>query len=393
MDFVVIGIVIGGIIVLAGVAIRDLGPRMKPWIPRDIPSDVTPQRLTTAWNRYCVASGSLITTGGLLMVLATVGAIVFEASDSIGLDAVLATGILALAAIALAAFVVTPHYRRGGFDGRVAADFREGARQIPAPERQAIAEPDDVFALAEVDADELRPPTAEPAPSPIDGETELPGTMATHVRVVEPASSTELASEEPATVSEVEAGVGGEAAPAELIRPALGPGFEDNLDEPSVAFEPWVASEPEPIPESRDRYERHAGRRQVSPPAVRTQFPTIDDDLPAWNTPTEPEIQPSVGLQGPAESAPTIVRGESAGKEGFQSNLLADLETPDSEPLEAPGAFKSRLLNELTASAAPASPEPAAADDDAEPVADILLDEFSLPEPPASGSRGSNGGR
>lgn len=384
MDFVVIGIVIGGVVVLAGVVIRDLGPRMKPWVSRPVPDDVSPQRLAAAWTRYCGAAGSLITTGGLLMVLATVAAVVFEASDAFGMDAVLATGALALSSIALAALVVTPHYRRGGFDGRIAADFREGARPIPAPESRPMADPDDVFALPEAEANE---------PQPTETPPRVPDHEATEAQVAE---DTGLPADEPVSVAEPESetvpvATDSADAPTDL-RSTRTYKREDSLEEPSAAFEPWVAAEPEPIPESRVRYDRYAGGRQQSPPAVQPAFPTIDDELPAWNARVESHPQPSGGHEA-LEPTPIDASGKQPGEAGFQSNLLADLELPEEEPNETPGSFKSRLLNELTASPAPQSGQAAATIDETEPVVDILLDEFSLPEPPASVPRRSNSTR
>ena len=116
MDFVVVGIFIGAIIVGAGAVVRDVGPRRRPFLSRRVRRNLEPDLVAKAWRRYCQAVGSLILTMGMIVVLATVVAMVASVSDGTGWIVVGVASVVAIALSAIGTFVISGHYQRGGFD-------------------------------------------------------------------------------------------------------------------------------------------------------------------------------------------------------------------------------------------------------------------------------------
>jgi len=116
VDFVVVGIFIGAIIVGAGAVVRDVGPRRRPFLSRRVRRNLEPDLVAKAWRRYCQAVGSLILTMGMIVVLATVVAMVASVSDGTGSIVVGVASVVAIALSAIGTFVISGHYQRGGFD-------------------------------------------------------------------------------------------------------------------------------------------------------------------------------------------------------------------------------------------------------------------------------------
>ncbi len=300
MDFVVVGIVIGSIIVGCGVIIADLGPRIKPWLTRPDQTSIEPSKLKQSWSRYCKASGSLVSTGGLLMVLVTVLGVVFDVSDSTGMRAVLVAGLIALVAVALAAFVVPNHYRSGGFDARSRPQEARSAplaaivNDVSIPISDLPVDPDDIF--VDVPEEPVLAETAEPELK------ELAAHESESVReTAHESGSTEYSLDDQPEEVELDTGVPQEFVPHESfdLESAL-TGFavdspEEVTVDPGLAFEPWVAEPRGPVAASRAAYERtQSGRIESTPsPLVDPPLLPLDDELPAWNAPV-PVIEPPV---------------------------------------------------------------------------------------------------
>lgn len=348
MDFVIAGFVIGGLLVACGVFVRDLGPRVLAGSLRRKRADCAPKR-DSAWKRYCVAVGSLITGGGLLVVLVTVLGIVLSVPDSVGNTMVMLATVAALGCVALAVVVVTPHYRKGGFEPRPVPEIAvEMAKTIARPQINPV---DDLFSTESPE---------EPVATPVDDPV-VPGVPEIDV-------STDIAAAalepflEPATEPPTDMPAESESdnTPESLVE----------LDSANEFGEQWLPEEPHtpivdvitPVAASQRIYEQSVGSRAEPVPAP-PPYVVDDEDLPAWNAPV-PEREPPkpVVTSVPVRPTPPATPG------GFQSSLLADLtESPD-EPEDLTGTFKSRLLNELTRSQSPAP----------EPTVDVLLDEFSI---------------
>jgi len=103
LDFVVVGLGIGALAVLLGLAIRDLGPFFRR-IPRDgeMPWSEVAERV--AWGRRCRAAGLVVAIAGAALCLITGVSLLSRVSDSTGMWIVL--GALGLAILAIAAWAV-----------------------------------------------------------------------------------------------------------------------------------------------------------------------------------------------------------------------------------------------------------------------------------------------
>jgi hypothetical protein len=128
VDFVVAGILIGAFFVGIGLVVRDLGPRKRPRIARDESREIAAETLARAWRRFCQSAGSLVMTLGLLILLATVLAMVVGLGDGAGLITVSATTAISLLVILFAGLTMPNHYRQGKFD-----PIMRSWRPVPRP--------------------------------------------------------------------------------------------------------------------------------------------------------------------------------------------------------------------------------------------------------------------
>jgi hypothetical protein len=227
VDFVVVGIFVGAIIVGAGAAVRDILPRQRPRLTRRDRKPVEPETIAKAWRRFCQSAGVLMITMGLIVILCTVVAIVLSLSDRTGWILVGASSALAAAVIGVSAFMIPNHYRRGGFDPVLRTvelrapsptvtrngerrlgsprlessdDLFTDAIQIPATNTIGNAEPlvpeaeNESVDIAE--APEIGPPTVT-APAAVDSREAEPPSIPSH----SPESESEIPDRRPAFVA------------------------------------------------------------------------------------------------------------------------------------------------------------------------------------------------
>ena len=132
MDFVVVGLGIGALAVLLGLAIRDLGPFFRR-IPRDgsIPWSEVAERV--AWGRRCRAAGLVVAIAGAALCLITGVSLLARTADSTGMWIVLAS--LGLAVLAIAAWA----FRYSTLDRTpvVPSSHAETVEESNTPERPA----------------------------------------------------------------------------------------------------------------------------------------------------------------------------------------------------------------------------------------------------------------
>ncbi|MBA3336897.1 MAG: hypothetical protein H0T49_04990 [Chloroflexia bacterium] len=104
MDFVVVGLGLGALAVLVGLALRDFGPRFRrfPLHPRVSRSQV---RDAISWGRACRAGGLVLALAGGGLSLLTLVALFSRASDRSGGLIVACSGVVALCGIAAWAYV------------------------------------------------------------------------------------------------------------------------------------------------------------------------------------------------------------------------------------------------------------------------------------------------
>jgi hypothetical protein len=390
VDFVVVGIFIGAIIVGAGAVVRDLGPRRRPFLTRRVRRNLEPQLVAKAWRRYCQAVGSLILTMGMVVVLATVVAIVFDLSDSTGWIMVAVSTALAIVVSLLGTLIISGNYQRGGFDPVFKPIKPKAVKAPPAVVEHDVEVP--LSALPGDSVDDLF--SADLAVPEAVIEASEPAAL-----ITEPAISGDGTSDDVSLAEQFAAPIV-EAAPTAIngpVEPDVSEPEYGRPNEPAVrSGEPGARpprlvprrfqtarngqverSTPEPvertIPERAPVERTPAPRRQPEAPLLEP-----DEDLPAWNAPPRAIPEPEPYVPPPPREAP---RPEPAS--GFESSLFADLDAPIGDKSEVAGPFQSRLLNELTSSD----------DEPVEGAADVLLDEFSLPSRNQPGARDADNGR
>ena len=108
MDFVVVGLGLGALAVLVGLALRDFGPRFKRFLlhPGVSRSQV---RAAISWGRACRAGGLVIVLAGGGLCLLTIVALFGRASDRSGGLIVACSGVVALCGIVAWAYVFRRH--------------------------------------------------------------------------------------------------------------------------------------------------------------------------------------------------------------------------------------------------------------------------------------------
>ena len=171
MDFVVVGIFIGAIIVGIGAVVRDLGPRRRPFVTRRIRREISPEAMAKAWRRFCQSLGTLVLTMGMIVILATVVAMVLSLSDSTGWLMVGASSALALVVSGIGALIIPGHYQRGGFDPVI-----KQVKVRPAKAPPPVVVHDVEVPLAELPGDSIddlfsldaMPAEQQPAPAPLE---------------------------------------------------------------------------------------------------------------------------------------------------------------------------------------------------------------------------------
>jgi hypothetical protein len=409
VDFVVVGIFVGAIIVGAGAAVRDILPRQRPRLTRHSNSPIEPEALRRAWRRFCQSAGMLIMTTGLVIVFFTVLAIVLSLSDRTGWILVGVSTAVAFAVLSVSAFVIPNHYRRGGFDPvyrsiarhEPPAVTQEMERRLGAPRLESA---DDLFAHFIPLPDTESPKPAVPVDKPL---------ISTEIDVSDVAGDPAIGETHRGYLKDRDAAMQApprteaDAPPADSQRPAAAgePGLTDPAPFPAAHGTREMTSAPAQEPPQRD--ERRLTRELIEEsPALDEQpdtspLPRVDnepaefaamalpvlepplidpdEELPAWNAPPVPTPPPPRYVP-PNASDETTPDPDT----GFESSLFANLDTPAASVTDGAGPFQSRLLNELTL-------------DEAEPgedKADVLLNEFSLPaQDQPTGTRDANHGR
>ena len=366
VDFVIVGIVIGAVLVGAGALLRDLGPRLRPRIERADSREIELEALAHAWTRFCQSLGMAVTTLGFLIVVATVIGFFMNVSGGTGWAIVGVMTLLAIAGTVASVVKMGEHYRNGGFDPRVQdalasppfepAIYRTEPAALISADMTIPLEPIDPFAVPDPALnDEASTVAVEPTPELVD-ESTVSMPVASEVAASEDhvttttVAETELALDSAAGEEFVELEETRTEAEAEVI--ALEPEAVD-LPEPRLsaildpepdyisgaAFEPPVESLQPPVrtwqPHEHIPSDRVPVLSEFEPPLIDP-----DDDLPAWGGPPAVERITPVPIQRTPQAGGTRV---------FESSLLADL-APESAPSdELSGPFQSRLLNELTA--------------------------------------------
>jgi len=398
VDFVVVGIFIGAIIVGAGAVVRDFGPRRRPFLTRRVRRNLEPELVAKAWRRYCQAVGSLILTMGMIVILATVVSMVISLSDNTGLMVVGVASVLAIVVSAIGTLVISGHYQRGGFDPVFKPIKPRAVKAPPAVVEHDVEVPlsalpgdsvDDLFA-----ADLAMPDDALAAIEPDFAMSEprlsgngLSDEVLPTARVDEPTIAAEPSAMQPPVEHEIPEPEHAQPyePPARSGEPGARPSrlvprrFQANRNGPAErpVPEPVEQAIPERMPVERTP----APRRQPETPLIDP-----DEELPAWNAPPRAIPEPEPYIAPPPQAARRPEPREAPRTEpasGFESSLFADLDVPAGDESEVAGPFQSRLLNELTSSD----------DEPVEGAADVLLDEFSLPSRNQPGARDADNGR
>ena len=398
MDFVVVGIFIGAIIVGAGAVVRDVGPRRRPFLSRRVRRNLEPELVAKAWRRYCQAVGSLILTMGMVVILATVVAMVASVSDSTGWTVVGIASVLAVALSAIGTFVISGHYQRGGFDPVFRQFKPKPVKALSAVVVHDVEVPlsalpgdsvDDLFA-ADIGGPDVENAESGSIVAAEPGYSEN-GFIEEFVQDAVMVSEPLVAPEPEAPVQHVESSTSEpEPEPRQFRRDQTpSPGGEPGVRPSRLVprrFQTGRTVEPaSPAPELVDRAAPQRAPTEPQPPPRRqSDAPLIepDEELPAWNAPPRSIPNPEPYVPPAPRPSQQVAPRPQAGA-GFESSLLADLDVPADEEPEVAGPFQSRLLNELTQ----------VDEDPVEGTTDVLLDEFSLPSRNQPGPRNAENGR
>lgn len=378
MDFVIVGIVIGAVLVGAGALLRDLGPRLRPRLARPTPDDLKPDALALAWTRFCHSIGMVVTALGFVLVLATVTGFIGNVNDGLGWSIVGIGSALALAGSMVSVVLISRHYQRGGFDPQSRAETpAEVAWELYSPEPANLIVADQTIPLSSQDVfafTDSEPTPAATTMTPSDAPE--PSAPVDRIPPDEPVPDDEIASvrddsaslpdpdeslAEPngvvgPEVDERERVVAGESqrdipilnGPEQLLPVAFAetgdvPMREASESNPSLERHWQPLGEPITDPELIARPDPMTALASFDPPLI-----DLNEELPAWDAP------PVERVTFPLPYEPVSEVGGA-----FESSLLADL-GQDASPESAGGPFQSRLLNDLTASGG----DPAAAGQD-----------------------------
>jgi hypothetical protein len=417
VDFVIAGILLGSLAVVAGELFRIFGPRRTPAERKSLRRGADPAHTPRAWTSACHAIGLLATTAGAFLLLVTMLLTLIGVSDSIGWIGVGVVGLVGTIVTLAGSWSILNHYRTGGFDPVLQSERPVIAAKRQRAQSQAVR--DELFDDGEGAVEIVRsaPATAwtevtEAPPAVGEHQDQAAGLFPD--APVEAGDTEEI--EDPAPIevvdtSEDEDLAGPDPEPVPEPRPVAAP-----IQPKARIVEEPVRREPTPSPRDdwRSRAPEPPVQQQVQrlaadpapepsqsgvPPVAQPSVPDyatpnfelplidLDDELPAWNAaPAEPT--PPVQRSGPRSGARPIERptGQVVDADseleipdpspgGFKSSLFADI-APDAEQHGSGRHFSSKLLNELTSDLGP--PKPAD---------DIVLDEFSLPAEPRPDKR------
>lgn len=118
MDFVVAGLGFGAVMVVVGFIVRDMGPFLWRRIAADSSQGSGEQ--AGRWRALCHGIAAALTAGGVVVLVATIAAVLVGLSDSAGMTAVL---VCSIAGIAIA----------GAMSARIVQEYRSGLiRALPA---------------------------------------------------------------------------------------------------------------------------------------------------------------------------------------------------------------------------------------------------------------------
>lgn len=331
MDFLVVGLIIGGTIVLASLLVHDLLPHLAPARHRRAPRTPTVEAELGAWTRLCRLSGAILAGAGALVLAATIGALALNVSDGAGSLIVAGSVMAALAAGGVGIFISLRRYS-----------------DTVAMERSVVNEMEPVLIASPAST------AVEPHAGPVDDLFD----------------DVPLWSPEPYTATSVP------LVPADPT-PALDEDYwpawnERTVEVPEVAAIPVVRPIREEPPESPG--DSPSGP-SVTPIDVELADPPAE--TPLWSEPAD-----TTAVNLPVISEPNDLSEWEQPLEGggqFASPLLSDIGLADDD-VEVGGAFRSSLLSDLLDRS----------DDDLtnEGADDQLLGEAPAPLP--GGNRGRN---
>jgi hypothetical protein len=164
VDFVIVGFGLGSLILLLGIAARDLGPRLqanpRPATSLNGDASARPAPKVKIWRRLTPLAGPTIMLGGALIILATLAGILLQLSDSEGSRLVLAGFVVAV--VGLVARL--PFLARAR--PKVAKPKIERWRPPPAPSRER-QRPARAARPNPLPSERPQPVRRRPAPEPV----------------------------------------------------------------------------------------------------------------------------------------------------------------------------------------------------------------------------------
>lgn len=393
MDFVVAGILLGALGVIAGEAYRIVATRREPASRRSQRRPGDSRLVRAGWKRCGQAIGLLLTTSGAFLLLVTLVATLLGVSDSAGWLIVGVLGIGGILVDAIGGWSVMNRYRVGGFDPvirgfAVAGDTAEYRQEFDELfDDRSVPETNPAPVVAPRDD-----PTPAPVPEPVAADPKLAPANTQAGQRTQSSRGVRMDTSPSAEAIEVRSNTGVEATEDSPIDssdpdidgsisadvPILTPDRkndaspESESDHQAVSGSGWPASPSVGVDES-EALASSQEPEPARPPNVKSpraapdfaapnfEFPLLDldEELPAWNAAPKP------ARSGPVSSPSLSASSEGPG--GFSSSLLAGID-PAAEGEAPSGRFSSRLLNELTGSSS-----------SGEARTDIVLEEFSLP--------------
>ena len=219
VDYVVFGIGLGATLVLVGWALRTFGPVLRHRAKSaDGLMSAAAMVEKLSWSRFVSALGAVVTSGGALMLLATVAAIALTPSDRLGTIIVLSAFLVVLILACAWAWVYIGRYGTHGIlpartvmtDTANEPDEMTAVAVVGAPD----TEPESAVVPAEAEdgaAEPAEPPTQESVESPmaeaaVDEDAEAPDATAEPEVAPQPGEPAESEAAPEATTPVSEAG-------------------------------------------------------------------------------------------------------------------------------------------------------------------------------------------
>lgn len=161
LDYVVFGIGFGATLLVLGLLVRDIGPRLRYRAPSAPEGVFHAEELVAkvAWSRFCGALGSVLAIGGALFVLVTVVCMLIMLSDRTG-GYVMAASLAVL--VLLVAFWTWAYFDRFGSYGILPERQQAPSRQPPPADPGSDDESDEPASTSYVVPDSDRDGEDEP---------------------------------------------------------------------------------------------------------------------------------------------------------------------------------------------------------------------------------------